>query len=252
MNFYNQKTNERNQSMKAKVAVINFSGNVGKTTIAKQLLAPRMDAPEFTIETINAGASDHQGVSERLSGSEFGVLYEALLSISCAIVDVGASNIEEFVTLMGQFHRSHQLFDFYVIPTVSETKQQEDTVNTIAALAAMGVPEKKIRVVFNKVPLRDAAKIDRLFPMLFGLHEEKKGFTLHRGATIFNNDAFEQLRELKMSIKDVLTDNTDYITLSREGKDEATKAHAVAMCHAQALAFTANRNMDDVFKVLFK
>lgn len=41
-----------------KVAVINFSGNVGKTTIARQLLDSRMDADKFAVETINAGASD--------------------------------------------------------------------------------------------------------------------------------------------------------------------------------------------------
>jgi len=40
-----------------KVAVMNFSGNVGKTTVAGHLLKPRMgDAQIFSIESINAGA----------------------------------------------------------------------------------------------------------------------------------------------------------------------------------------------------
>ena len=40
-----------------KVAVMNFSGNVGKTTVAGQLLKPRMEnARIFSIESINAGA----------------------------------------------------------------------------------------------------------------------------------------------------------------------------------------------------
>ena len=38
-----------------KVAVINFSGNVGKSTIAKHLLASRMpNAMSYSVETINA------------------------------------------------------------------------------------------------------------------------------------------------------------------------------------------------------
>ena len=38
-----------------KVAVINFSGNVGKTTIARHLLAPRIpDADFIAVESINA------------------------------------------------------------------------------------------------------------------------------------------------------------------------------------------------------
>ena len=37
-----------------KVVVMNFSGNVGKTTVAGHLLKPRMgNAPIFSIESIN-------------------------------------------------------------------------------------------------------------------------------------------------------------------------------------------------------
>ena len=40
-----------------KVAVINYSGNVGKSTVAGHLLKPRLkDAPIFSIESINQGA----------------------------------------------------------------------------------------------------------------------------------------------------------------------------------------------------
>ena len=40
-----------------KIAVINFSGNVGKTTIARHLLLPRIDGAElFSVESLNAAA----------------------------------------------------------------------------------------------------------------------------------------------------------------------------------------------------
>lgn len=42
-----------------KVAVINYCGTVGKTTIAAHLLAPRMEqARIYAIETINETAGD--------------------------------------------------------------------------------------------------------------------------------------------------------------------------------------------------
>ena len=38
-----------------KLAVVNFSGNVGKSTIARHLLAPRIPACQFVaVESINA------------------------------------------------------------------------------------------------------------------------------------------------------------------------------------------------------
>jgi hypothetical protein len=42
-----------------KVAVINYSGSVGKTLVSTYLLAPRLkDAKFFAVETINQSASD--------------------------------------------------------------------------------------------------------------------------------------------------------------------------------------------------
>src|SRR5579863_8046771 len=159
-----------------KVAVINFSGNPGKTTLVDHLLAPRMKAPKFEVETINAGSGDTG--AERLRGKDYGGLQEDLMTLDSAIVDVGASNVEEFIKQMGQFDGSHEEFDYFVVPAISEKKQQIDTVNTIKTLAGLGVPAKKIRVVFNKVELEDANDVPRLFAMIFGFHEAEKRFTL--------------------------------------------------------------------------
>src|SRR5690606_17824870 len=112
-----------------KVAVINFSGNPGKTTLVDNLLAPRMQAQKFQVETINAGASTNDP-AERLKGKNYGALQEDLMLLDSAIVDVGASNVEEFIKQMGQFTGSHEEFDYFLVPTVSEKKQQIDTVNT--------------------------------------------------------------------------------------------------------------------------
>lgn len=235
-----------------KVAIINFSGNVGKTTVAKQLLAPRLKAAEFAVETINAGASDDAGDTERMKGKEFGALQEELMLLDSAIVDIGASNVEEFIKLMGQFSGSHEEFDYFVVPTVSEKKQQADTVNTIKTLAGLGVPAKKIRVVFNKVDVDDANDLQGQFGMLFGFHEAEKRFTLKPDAVLFSNEIFDRLRVLNKSVADVVADETDYRALLREAKDDEAKAQAVSMISVQRLAKSAHKNLDDVHKVLFK
>lgn len=233
-----------------KVAIINFSGNVGKTTVAKQLLAPRMKAPEFAVETINAGASD-ESEAERMKGKEFGALQEELMLLDSAIVDIGASNVEDFIKLMGQFSGSHEEFDFYVVPVVSEKKQQADTINTIKTLAGLGVPAKKIRVVFNKVDIEDANNLDSQFPMLFGFHQVEKLFTLKPGAVIFHNEVFDRLRVLKKTVAEVVQDKTDYRAKLKEARDDDEKAVAVGMISAQRLATSAHKNLDDVFSSLF-
>jgi len=111
-----------------KVAVLNLSGNVGKTTVSAHLLKPRMaSAPIFSIETINQGA-DADGLEvEKMQGKTFGALIDELMGLDTAIIDVGASNIETFLKLMTQYDGSHEEF----VPVVKEKKVQADTVNTI-------------------------------------------------------------------------------------------------------------------------
>jgi dethiobiotin synthetase len=59
-----------------KLCVINFSGNVGKTTIAAHLLKPRMnEAQVFSVESLNSGI-ENDGVedAEIIKGKRFGDL----------------------------------------------------------------------------------------------------------------------------------------------------------------------------------
>jgi hypothetical protein len=235
-----------------KVAVINFSGNVGKTTVAKQLLAPRMGAPAFAVESINAGAGDDARDVARIKGKEFGSLQEELMQLDSAIVDVGASNVEDFVKLMGQYHGSHEEFDYYVVPVVSERKQQADTVNTVRALSALGVPAKKIRLVFNRVDLDDANNLSRQFGMVCGFHEAEKRFTLRKDAVIFNNEIFDRLRTLGKTVAEVVIDATDYRAQLREATNEDARLLAVSMVSAKRLAQSAHQNLDAVYQALFK
>ncbi|AKM33521.1 plasmid stabilization protein (plasmid) [Pandoraea faecigallinarum] len=233
-----------------KVAVLNFSGNPGKTTLVDHLLAPRMNAPRFEIETLNASSADTGAL--RLKGRDYGGLQEGLMTLDSAIVDVGASNVEEFIKQMGQFERSHDEFDYFVVPAVSEKKQQTDTVNTIETLAGLGVSAQKIRVVFNKVELEDASDVPRLFRTIFGLHDGTQSFTLRADAVVFKNEIFERLRGLNKSVADVIADDTDYRAMLREAGDEATRSRAVSMISAQRLAKSAHKNLENVYRALFR
>lgn len=237
--------------MNGKVAVLNFSGNVGKTTVAAHLLAPRMPGAQiFSIESINAGA-DADGLDvEKMKGKKFGELVDQLMPLDTAIVDVGASNVEDFLKLMQQYHGSHEEFDYFVVPVVKEKKQQSDTVNTIRALQKIGIDRKKIRLVFNMVEVDDSVTSD--FAPLFGLAQSEKSFVINESAVIYANEVFERLKALGKSLGEVTSDKTDYRAKLRTETKQEDKDFAVQMVAVGRLAVTANKNLDDVFRVLFK
>lgn len=233
-----------------KVAVINFSGNVGKTMIASHLLKMKQaDAKVFSVESINTGA-DAEGIEvEKIRGKKFGELVDELMLLDDAIVDVGASNVEEFIKLMQQFAGSHEEFDYFVVPVVKEKKVQADTVNTIRALSALGIDRARIRVVFNKVEIDDS--VEEEFAAIFGLAQLDDSFIVTRKATIYANEVFERIKAVGKSLGDIVADRTDYRAQLRTATSDEDKERLVQMIALKRLAVTAEKNMADVHGVLF-
>jgi hypothetical protein len=233
-----------------KVVVMNFSGNVGKTTVAGHLLKPRMgNAPIFSVESINVDASADGLEVEKLKGKKYGNLVQELMKLDDAIVDVGASNVEEFIKLMQQYDSSHEEFDYFVIPVVKEKKQQADTINTIQALKRLGIAKNKIRVVFNKAEVDD--EIEEEFQSILGYANQEKSFVANPKAVIHANEVFERMKEVGKSLGDITSDPTDYRAKLREAKDDDEKDHCVRMVALKRLGVTANKNLDAAFNAIF-
>ncbi|CAE6697277.1 StbB family protein [Paraburkholderia domus] len=228
-----------------RVAVVNFSGNVGKSTLARHLLAPRFNTEMIRVETINA---DEGG--ENIKASQFDELQGHLLVNDVAVIDVGASNIEAFIHAMNQYRNSHEDFDYFVIPVTSEVKQQKDTISTIETLATLGIPGKKIRVVFNKV--ETTANVREEFGSIFRYAEAERKCVVRPEATVYVNDVFEKSKGLGKTVNEIITDPTDYRAKLKESKGETERESCVQMIIAKRLAESANENLDAVFKVLLK
>ena len=230
-----------------KVAVINFSGTVGKSTVARHLLAPRLNNAEvIPVESINSDGTDETAIR----GKQFGELQEYLQTLDDAVIDIGASNVEDFVKLMKQYKGSHEDFDFFVVPTVPATKQQRDTISTVEALANLGVPAKKIRLLFNMVDLEESP--ERIFSGLFEYQRESKSFTLKPEAVIHVNDIYGKLKGSKTGIREILADETDYKERIKTAKDADEKLHFAQMLSIKRLAAGVSEELDAVFKALFK
>lgn len=229
-----------------KIAVINFSGNVGKSMIARNLLLPRLEqAHYYRVESIN----DSEGPGDKIRGSQFGQLQEELLlSTTPAVVDVGSSNVEDFIKLMTQFHGSQDDFDLFIVPVVKDTKQLSDTIATIETLGHLKVPAEKIHLIFNKVEIDE--DIEANFYPLIAYHKDKSKFTLSYKSSIYYNEVYQKLNDYKISLEDLLSDPTDYKKQLMESQSPDAKADAVARISMGRLAISAHKNLDDVYETL--
>jgi hypothetical protein len=237
-----------------KIVVINFSGNVGKSTVAAHLLKPRMNnATLFSIETLNDDAGSDGVDVETYKGKKYKELQEELFLLDDAIVDVGASNAEDFTNLMTQYHDSHEQFDYYLVPTVKDKKQTIDTIKTIESLVNIGIPKKKIRVILNRVEVDD--DISDEFSALFGLEAANNTFVMNNKCVIYNNEAFDQCKDLGVPLAAIVADQTDYRAQAKAAKDAGDQEEAkrcVQLCLLKMIAITAYKNLDQVYKAVFR
>src|SRR5699024_8581823 len=88
----------------------------------------------------------------------------------CAIVDVGSSNIETFIKKLTSYKGSQEDFDYFIIPTTPQNKQQMDTLVTIETLLDLDVEPERIKVIFNMV------ESERSFDKQFSTILENKTF----------------------------------------------------------------------------
>jgi hypothetical protein len=228
-----------------RLAVINFSGNVGKTTVARHLLAPRMPGCQVVaVESINA--DDGQSVTIR--GREFAQLQEFLQSVDNVVIDIGASNVEDLLKLMRRYRDSQEDFDGFIVPTVPTRKQQQDTAATLAELARIGVPPDKLRLVFNQID--EDSPIERTFDTLLAYCASSGVVQPRPTALISFNEVYALVRGTGQSLAELAADRTDYkaaIAKASTQPDKLALAHRLA---TQRLARGVIPELDACFAAL--
>jgi hypothetical protein len=228
-----------------KVAIINFSGNVGKTTIARHLLAPHMTGVEIvSVETANADEAE----AEALRGKDFAHLQEYMLASDDLIVDIGASNVEDLLGLMRKFKGSHEDFDYFIIPAVPDVKQQKDTANTAAELARMGVPSNKIKIVLNRV--EDGQAPEKQFTSLIAFLQVNKVAHYDPACFLSENEIYQRVKLDGRSIQDLAEDQTDYKALIAKASTQEEKVALADKLAIKRLATGVLPELDACFAAL--
>ncbi|HFD6166030.1 TPA: StbB family protein [Salmonella enterica] len=196
-----------------KVAVVNNSGNVGKTTLCETLLKPRLDGAELIkVESINSDGTD----DEKFNALEFVDIFKKIDNSDVVIVDIGSSNIEMFTNKLRKFKDSQEDFDFFIIPVVPEYKQQIDSLVTIETLMDLNVEPERIRIVFNMID--EMIPFERQFKEIL---ESKtyKSLKLKGSPRIPKTELFSHLALIGKRYEEVKNDDRDFRALLRQIED---------------------------------
>ena len=200
-----------------KICVLNSSGNVGKTTVVREVLYPRLQKCQVVeIESYNSSNSKFNINTIKFEGDEdFEKLYEYLLSEDDIIFDVGASEIANFFENLSEYSGAIQMFDFFVIPSIADSKMMEDTAKTILFLRSQDIEDEKIKVIFNQV----SKKVENEFSALLNFD-----FDFDTEIFIKKSNFFKDLAILKKTFVEVYNPNKrHYKDLMQETNDALEK-----------------------------
>lgn len=228
------------------IALINFSGNVGKTTIGFHLLKQRLENSTFIgVETINDAGNFYD---VKVKAKDFAAVQDELLMNDSVILDVGSSNVEQTLLEMKKYKGSHEDIDIYIVPITSESKQQKDSINTIKFLLDLGISKNKIKIIFNFVKPDDDVEV--VFSAIYNAIADLK--LSSQIPVIYENEFYDDhfIKTNEYTLSYLVANKTAIKESLKESKpeDKDKIKHLIALSR---LALTVDENLEEAFKTLF-
>lgn len=228
---------------KITIGVLSKAGKSGKSTLAKQLIAPILGADWIQIETFNEIGA---GASATIGGRKLGLIAEAMaLQLSNKVFDIGISNYESAMKEIEQIDGFASEVNFWVIPAQPIVGHINETLSTISDLIdRIGVDPSKIVVIPNSVERPEEGLEDDYQAII----SASKEFGFHFvDACIVQNPIFEKLASNERSIIDIADEKIDYSALISAEPDTAKKAVLAAAKTVQSRAKFLARNLRGVW-----
>jgi hypothetical protein len=225
-----------------KIAVVNNSGNVGKSTICDVLLKPRLPGSEvIRVESINFDGNEE----EKISAREFNDILKRIDMSDSAIIDVGSSNIETFINQMEAYKDSQEDIDYFIIPVTPHHKQQIDSVSTVANLLDLGVDAERIKFVFNQTD--KTVPVERQFADFFNGMKSFKSVKIKKQSIIYNTPVFTFLNQSNRTFDEVVNDDRDFRTLLRQTENREEREKLSEDKSVKRLVTGINEELDIAF-----
>jgi hypothetical protein len=185
-----------------------------------------------------------------MRGRQFGELQDYLHTLDHAVVDIGASNVEELMNLMRLYRGSQADFDCFVVPTTPPVKQQQDTVATLVDLAHLGVSPARLKLVFNMAEF--GTPIEETFYLVFSFLAQHRICTADPACCIGTNDIYGRMRQMDPvpTIAALLADTTDYKALIAEASSTEEKLNLGHKLSTLRLAQNVREELDACFAAL--
>jgi len=230
-----------------KIAIINNSGNVGKSFLSRELFYPNMEnGIIIEVETHNSSSQNFNVNTAKIDGNEFDRLFSLMYKHDEYIVDVGASQVIPFINELSKSKNTFEDLDFIIVPVTNSDKIQRDTLKTLILFENLGF-SSKVRVILNK------ADNLKQFKGFIEFVKSKTNIEIDTNLRILNYDVLNKLDEAQKCAYELVRDNTDFKALAikafKSGDDEEGTTLA-ELDYMKKFSVGIKKNMDKVYALL--
>ena len=229
--------------------IINNSGNVGKSNLSRGLYQFMGDEKVvIELETHNSSSIEFKSLNVvKFDGSQIRNMFSSMMLYDNVVIDCGSSVVDTFFNEIQKSPEVLDMIDYFVVPTVSDRKQTNDTLKTLSMLIAQGITTEKIKVVFNKLN----KNIDEFSTIMKVM--QKLEIKVDEKLQIKKYAVLENLEEMQCLSGDVLDDDMDYRKITREkakAGDIKGSKQASDKWYTQLLAKSYHSELKEVFTIL--
>jgi len=233
-----------------KIAIFNNSGNVGKSTIAREVLGANMqDCHLVEVETHNHGNTkfEHLFTSYTvLNATNFDLIYQKLVENDNVVLDIGASNVLDFMRQLNTYEGVESMINHFIIPSTKDAKQLQDTLKTVQALQALRIDPNDIFIVCNRA---EPTTFENDFSIILNA-QKKIGFNAGAELMIRETSTLKDLELLGKSITETMQDQTDYRAKIAETKGTAEQKKWVKLDLAKMASKKIHQDFLKVFQAI--
>lgn len=183
-----------------RIMVLNKAVGVGKSTVARHMLAGPLEAMLISI----VGTFELDGHPDsrclRKNSSELPRILNNLAHITNAVVDIGSEDHDAVMAQLEATPGYYELFDYIILPVTRRAAAQDETIDTLMTLANHGVPARKIRVLFNMLGCGRNGDVYDDFDALLdyygrGYNDDRPRFEFRPEAILNDTEAITILQE---------------------------------------------------------
>lgn len=234
--------------LKMRVAVMNLTGNAGKTMITRQVIRPNLPGSRyFSVETVNKDGSEEQLFSEE----EMLTLIQEMVMVESCVIDVGASVAAAFFSAMNLYYGTISgMIDRFVIPVTADYKHVSGGLGAAAMLMSEGVPPEKIRFVFNQT--KQNATHEQLSATFDGVIRfcADNGIPCSLDARIGDNAAIKGVGKSKDVLLEIAADPRNYQAEILSTQDASEKNRLAALFTKRVMAQTVTPQLGKVWNAI--